>query len=81
VPFREAHEAVGRMVLYGLGKGLELHELELEELRQFSPLVAEDVYDALSLERTLASKSQTGGTAPARVAEALAEARESLAGS
>jgi argininosuccinate lyase len=79
VPFREAHEAVGRMVLYGLGKGLELHELELEELRQFSPLVAEDVYDALSLERTLASKSQVGGTAPARVREALAAARESLA--
>ncbi len=78
VPFREAHEAVGRMVLYGLSKGLELHELELEELRQFSPFVSEDVYDALSLERTLASKSQAGGTAPARVAEALAAARESL---
>jgi argininosuccinate lyase len=78
VAFREAHEAVGRMVLYGLGKGLELHELELEELRQFSPLVSEDVYDALSLERTLASKSQTGGTSPARVREALAAARASL---
>jgi argininosuccinate lyase len=78
VPFREAHEAVGRMVLYGLGRGLELHELELEELRQFSPPVSEDVYDALSLERTLASKSQTGGTAPARVSEALAAARASL---
>jgi argininosuccinate lyase len=78
LPFREAHEAVGRMVLYGLGKGLELHELELEELRQFSPLVSEDVYEALSLERTLASKSQTGGTSPARVGEALAVARASL---
>ena len=79
LPFREAHEAVGRMVLYGLEKGLELHELELEELRGFSPLVSEDVYEALSLERTLASKSQTGGTSPARVKEALAAARASLA--
>lgn len=78
LPFREAHEAVGRMVLYGLEKGLELHELELEELRQFSPLVSEDVYEALSLERTLASKSQTGGTSPERVAEALKAARASL---
>ncbi|MDT5294624.1 MAG: argininosuccinate lyase [Acidobacteriota bacterium] len=78
LPFREAHEAVGRMVLYGLGKGLELHELELEELRGFSPLVLEDVYEALSLERTLATKSQAGGTSPARVAEALVAARESL---
>src|SRR5437588_4423628 len=78
LPFREAHEAVGRMVLHGIGKGLELHELELEELRQFSPLVSEDVYEALSLERTLSSKSQIGGTSPARVREALAAARASL---
>ncbi|HYE15543.1 MAG TPA: argininosuccinate lyase [Pyrinomonadaceae bacterium] len=78
VPFREAHACVGRMVLYASGKGLELHELELEELRGFSPLVSEDVYEALSLESTLSSKSQTGGTAPERVAEALAHARASL---
>ncbi|HEX8719588.1 MAG TPA: argininosuccinate lyase [Pyrinomonadaceae bacterium] len=78
LPFREAHEAAGRMVLYGLSKGLELHELELEELRGFSALVGEDVYEALSLERTLASKSQAGGTAPERVREALAAARASL---
>ena len=78
LPFREAHEAVGRMVLYGLSKGLELHELELEELREFSPLVMEDVYEALSLEQTLATKARAGGTSPARVREALAAARESL---
>jgi argininosuccinate lyase len=66
------------MVLYGLEHGWELHELDLEEMRRFSPLVGEDVYDALSLEQTLASKSQTGGTAPARVNEALAAARASL---
>jgi argininosuccinate lyase len=78
LPFREAHEAVGRMVLYGLGKGLELHELELEELREFSPLVTEDVYEALSLEQTLATKAQAGGTSPARVREALEAARASL---
>jgi argininosuccinate lyase len=78
LPFREAHEAVGRMVLYGLSKGLELHELELEELREFSPLVAENVYEALSLEQTLATKAQVGGTSPARVREALEAARASL---
>jgi argininosuccinate lyase len=66
------------MVLYGLSKALELHELELEELREFSTLVAEDVYEALSLERTLATKSQAGGTSPERVVEALAAARASL---
>jgi argininosuccinate lyase len=77
-PFREAHEAAGRMVLYALSKGLELHELELEELREFSPLVSEDVYEALSLEQTLGTKSQAGGTSPERVREALAAARASL---
>jgi argininosuccinate lyase len=78
VPFRAAHEAVGRAVLYALERGWELHELDLEELRQFSPAVEEDVYEALSLEQTLASKSRTGGAAPARVAEALAAARSAL---
>lgn len=77
-PFREAHEAAGRMVLHALSKGLELHELKIEELREFSPLVSEDVYEALSLERTLATKSQAGGTSPGRVREALAAARASL---
>jgi argininosuccinate lyase len=78
LPFRDAHEVVGRMVLFGLEKGWELHELDLEEMRSFSPLIEEDVYDALSLEQTLASKNRTGGTAPERVAEALAAARLSL---
>jgi argininosuccinate lyase len=78
VPFREAHDTVGRMVLYGLEKGWELHELDLDELRRFSPHVEEDVYEALSLEETLATKAQTGGTAPDRVREALDAARASL---
>src|ERR1044072_2806314 len=77
-PCREAHEAAGRIVLYALSKGLELHELDLEELQEFSPLVAEDVYEALSLEQTLATKPQAGGPSPARVREALAAARASL---
>ena len=79
LPFREAHETVGRAVLRALARGADLHELPLEELRAVSPLIEEDVYDALALDATLASKSQTGGTAPARVAEALEAARASLA--
>jgi len=78
LPFREAHDAVGRAVLHAISRGAELHELPLEELRAVSPLFDEDVYDALTLDSTLASKSQAGGTAPARVAEALAAARASI---
>lgn len=79
LPFREAHDTVGRIVLRAIEDGIELDELPLEELRKFSPLIEEDVRRALSLEQTLLSKSQTGGTSPERVAEALADARRRLA--
>jgi argininosuccinate lyase len=79
VPFREAHEMVGRLVLYSIEKGCELQDLALDEMQTFSPLIEEDVYVALSLEQTLSTKSQTGGTSPERVMEALEAARASLA--
>ncbi|HVG31240.1 MAG TPA: argininosuccinate lyase [Pyrinomonadaceae bacterium] len=78
VPFREAHEAVGRIVLRAIELGVELEELPPGEMRGVSPLITDDVLDALTLERTLATKSQPGGTAPERVREALREARASL---
>ncbi len=78
MPFREAHETVGRIVVRAIALGMELDQLPVAELRVFSQLIDEDVYKALSLEQTLASKSQTGGTAPERVGKALANARQSL---
>ncbi|HVF47023.1 MAG TPA: argininosuccinate lyase [Pyrinomonadaceae bacterium] len=75
VPFRTAHETVGRAVLNAIGKGKELHELDIEELRSVSPVIDVDVVDSLSLDATLAAKNQTGGTSPERVAEALAAAK------
>src|SRR6185369_599967 len=58
VAFREAHETVGKIVIRAIELGKELEELDLSE---FSALIGEDVYEALSLERTLGSKSQIGG--------------------
>ncbi|HEX8847462.1 MAG TPA: argininosuccinate lyase [Pyrinomonadaceae bacterium] len=78
MPFREAHDTVGRLVLRAIERGVELQELTLAEMQTFSPLIEEDVYKALSLNETLATKSQIGGTSPTRVAEALKAARESL---
>lgn len=75
-PFRTAHEAVGRIVLQAIERGAPLEELPLEELREHSPLIDADVYEALSLESTLGSKRQTGGTAPERVREEFARAAE-----
>jgi argininosuccinate lyase len=59
-------------------QGVELDALPLAEMRAFSVLIEEDVYEALSLERTLATKAQAGGTAPERVAESIAAALDSL---
>ena len=78
VPFRTAHETVGNAVLHAIGEGRELHELRLDHLQAFSPMIGEDVAEALSLDAALESKSTTGGTSPSRVAEALKAAKNSL---
>jgi argininosuccinate lyase len=78
VAFREAHETVGHIVLQAIEKKVELQELSLEGLRTFSAVIDEDVFAALSLESTLATKSQQGGTSPGQVTEALMKARLSL---
>ncbi len=80
VPFRTAHDTTGRIVLAAIGKGCELNELSLEDLLKHSDKIERDVFEALGLKQTLASKGQTGGTSAARVAEALKAARERLDG-
>ena len=78
VPFREAHETVGKIVVRAMETEKELGELSLDELRSFSNEIEGDVFQSLTLEQTLGSKSLAGGTAPARVTEALNAARELL---
>ena len=74
VAFREAHEIVGKIVMRAIDLKVELQELSLDEFQKFSSLIEPDVYDALSLESTLNSKSQIGGTARQSVESALEEA-------
>jgi argininosuccinate lyase len=76
VPFRDAHDAVGRLVLLGIESGRELHELSIEEMRTVMPDIDEGVYEALSLQATLASKSVVGGTSPERVRAELEAAKK-----
>ncbi len=78
MPFRTAHDLTGRIVRHAIERGVELNDLSLEELKSFSALIEPDVHHALTLETTLASKTQTGGTAPSRVREALTAARAKL---
>lgn len=79
MPFRTAHDTVGKIVLLGLDQGKELGELSIDEIRSISADIDDDVFEALSLEKTLASKSAIGGTSPERVEAALRIARESVA--
>ncbi|MFO1306527.1 MAG: argininosuccinate lyase [Burkholderiales bacterium] len=77
-PFRDAHEAVARAVRHAEAKGVDLAALPVAELRQFSPLVGDDVHEVLTLDGSVASRNHLGGTAPSQVREAAAAARKSL---
>jgi argininosuccinate lyase len=78
VPFREAHETVGHIVMRAIERECELEGLPLSELKTFCPQIEADVLEALSLERTLGTKAQTGGTALERVTAELKSARGRL---
>ena len=78
MPFREAHEAVAKAVRHAQGSAKDLSELELAELQQFSKLIEQDVFEALTLEGSIAARSHIGGTAPATVKAAIAKARTTL---
>jgi argininosuccinate lyase len=80
VPFRDAHNIVGRVVALGVREGRDLSELTLEELRGFSPKIGDDVSGVLTLEGSLAARDHLGGTAPRQVRAAIARARERLGG-
>jgi len=78
LPFRDAHEVVGRAVAYGLGNDKDLSEMDIAELRVFSDIIDTDVFDVLTLEGSVAARNHVGGTAPEQVRKAVAAARQLL---
>jgi argininosuccinate lyase len=78
VPFRLAHEQIGKAVQLCLERGCELQELSLEDLRSLNPAFDLDFYNCLKVESVLAIHDVQGGTAPSRVRQALKQAREKL---
>ncbi len=78
VPFRDAHEIVGKAVRYGVEQNKDLSDMSLEELRRFSAVIGEDVFAVLTLEGSVAARNHLGGTAPAQVRAQVAKARERL---
>lgn len=78
MPFRDAHEVVGKSVGYGIEQGKDLSEMSLEELQQFSDTITEDVFDILTLEGSVNARDHIGGTAPAQVLAAAGRAKQKL---
>ncbi|MFY0658275.1 argininosuccinate lyase [Neptunomonas phycophila] len=79
MPFRDAHEVVGKSVAYGIESGKDLGEMTLNELQQFSDTISEDVFDVLTLEGSVAARDHVGGTAPNQVRAAVSRAKAMLA--
>jgi argininosuccinate lyase len=78
VAFRLAHEQVGKAVQLCLEKGCEFQDLPLEELKKLNPAFDQDFYSCLHLEAVLAIHDVPGGTAPARVRQALTDAKQRI---
>jgi len=76
VPFRRAHHLTGEIVKRAEARGATLAELPLSELQEVESAITQAVYEALEVERSVASRTSFGGTAPMRVREAAAAARE-----
>jgi len=78
VPFAKAHDITGAAVRYCEAQGIDLPDLTAEQLAGIDPLLKPDVLGVLNLDASVASRNGRGGTAPIRVAEQLAELRQSI---
>jgi argininosuccinate lyase len=78
VPFREAHEVVGKVLRAAEQEGKSIREMPIERLKEFSPAFGRDLSTVLTLESTLARRAVAGGTAPAAVRVALSEFKARL---
>ncbi len=75
MPFRNAHEVVGKAVAFGIQQGKDLSDMTLPELRQFSDTIEQDVFEVLTLEGSVSARNHIGGTAPEQVRKAVQAAR------
>lgn len=78
LPFRKAHSCVGNAVSWALSVNKELNELSLNELKSFSPLIEEDIFNILTVEQMINRRKSFGGTATENVMAAIKSAEKSL---
>lgn len=79
LPFRDAHDVVGKSVAFAIEQDKDLAELPLADLQGFSDLIEADVFDVLTLEGSVNARSHIGGTAPEQVLVAIEIAKATLA--
>ncbi len=80
IPFRDSHEVVGKAVRFGVDNKMDLSEMSLKQLQQFSDKIEDDIFDVLSLEGSVNARNHTGGTSPTQVLRQVAIAQQRLDG-
>ena len=80
LPFRQAHHVTGRLVGIAADKGVDLDKLTLAEMQAVEPKIDRGVYRVLTVEASVNARKSLGGTAPANVVRAVAEARRRFLG-
>ena len=78
MPFREAHAVIGKLVFYAISRDKALDELTLDELRSFSDMFDENVYDAISMQTCINGRNVPGGPSTTALAAEIAEAENFL---
>lgn len=78
VPFREAHDIVGQVVLYAISVAKPLEDLSVDEFKKFSAVIADDVYPILSLQSILAKRNVLGGVALEQTKAEIAALKQHL---
>lgn len=78
VPFRNAHEIVGKMVLYCIENKKAIEDLSMEEFKQFSEVIGDDIYQQISLEKCVSGRNIPGGPSIPSVSASIQNARKTL---
>ena len=78
LPFRDSHEVVAQAVRYADGENIDLSDLPLDKLKEFNPMIEDDVYLVLTSEGSLNSRNHLGGTAPEQVRQQIIRIRAKL---
>jgi argininosuccinate lyase len=76
VPFREAHEITGKIVLHCIKNNIALQELDLKKLKSFSQVISKDIFPSLDPAASVKARSSYGGTSPSQVIKQIRRYRK-----